>query len=132
MCNSVTNQMLRNKGSIVYGHIRVTMKYVMIDIRVVISNKTVSTSVAGTAYPRLPPIFSVVRVAQSLADCVVFCRSFFVFLSFSFGHYIACSTLIYGFWLSLWCLQNVLIIIKYDIINRVYLLYSSSSKMKSN
>jgi hypothetical protein len=53
------------------------------DIRVVISNTTVSTSVAGTAYPRLPPIMSVVRVAQSLVHCVVLCRSLcFVFLSF--------------------------------------------------
>jgi hypothetical protein len=27
--------------------------------------------------------------------------------TFSFGHYVVCSSLIYGFWLPLWCLQTL-------------------------
>ena len=32
----------------------------------------------------------------------MFCRSLFVFCSFSFDHCVVCSSLIYGFWLPLW------------------------------
>jgi hypothetical protein len=38
----------------------------------------------------------------------VFCKSFFFSCSFSFGHCIFCSTSIHGFWLPLWCFQNIL------------------------
>jgi hypothetical protein len=49
--------------------------------------------------------FSGVRVARSLVFCVVFCRSLFVLLSFSFGHCVVCPHSIYGFVLPLWYLQ---------------------------
>ena len=79
--------------------------------------------------------FSGVRVAQSLVFCVMFCRSFFVLLSFcghcvvcpsfghcvvcpsSFGHCVVCPSSvghcvvcpsIWGFWLSLWYFQAFL------------------------
>jgi hypothetical protein len=32
----------------------------------------------------------------------MFCRSLFVFCTFSFDHCVVCSSLIYGFWLPLW------------------------------
>jgi hypothetical protein len=41
------------------------------------------------------PDFSGVRVARCLFFCVMFCTSFFVILSFVFGHFIACPS-IYG------------------------------------
>ena len=39
------------------------------------------------------PLFSVALVVQSLAFCVVFCRSFFVLLSFSFDYCICCPSI---------------------------------------
>jgi hypothetical protein len=48
------------------------------------------------------PVFSGVRVAQSLVFCEVFCRSLFVFWSFSIGHCIVCLIRLmasdYPFW----------------------------------
>ena len=41
------------------------------------------------------PIFSGVRVARSVVFCVVFCRSLFLLLSFSFGRCVFSSSLIY-------------------------------------
>jgi hypothetical protein len=50
---------------------------------------TVITSGAGTAYPsgapELTPVFSEVRVTRSLDLFVMFCKSLFVLLTFSFG-----------------------------------------------
>jgi hypothetical protein len=37
------------------------------------------------------------------------CRLFFVLLHFFFGHCVACSSSIYGFWLPLWYLQTLLV-----------------------
>jgi hypothetical protein len=51
-------------------------------------------------------VFSWVRVAESLDFCVVFCGPVFVFLSFL--SYMVFPSLICDFWLSLWCLQNVI------------------------
>ena len=48
----------------------------------------------------LSPVFCGIPVAQSL----LICWSLFVLLFFSFGHCIVCPSVIYGFWLSLWCL----------------------------
>ena len=53
-------------------------------------------------HPTSSPIFSGVRVSQSLVVCVVSCRSLFVLLPFCrfyFGHCIVCPS-IYGFWIS--------------------------------
>jgi hypothetical protein len=52
-------------------------------------------------HPTSSPIFSGVRVSQSLVVCVVSCRSLFVllpFYCFYFGHCIVCPS-IYGFWI---------------------------------
>ena len=56
----------------------------------------VSTCGKGTAYapgaPEFNPCFSGVRDARSLAFCVMFCRSLFILLSFSFGHCVVCPS----------------------------------------
>ena len=55
-------------------------------IRVVNSNSMAATSAAGTTHPSgahaFIPIFSVVHIAQTLAHCVVFCKSFFFLVLF--------------------------------------------------
>ena len=55
-----------------------------------------------------PPVFSGVRVTQSLVLCVMFCRSLFVLLFFSFGHCVVYFSSIDGFWLPLWYPQSLL------------------------
>jgi hypothetical protein len=54
-----------------------------------------------------PPVFSGVRVTRSLVLYVCFVDHCFSFSTFSFGHCVVCSSLIYGFWLPLWYLQTV-------------------------
>jgi hypothetical protein len=54
-----------------------------------------------------PPVFSGVRVSRSLVLYVCFVDHCFSFSTFSFGHCVVCSSLIYGFWLPLWYLQTV-------------------------
>ena len=54
--------------------------------------------------------FSGVRVFLSLVFCVVFCRSLFVLLSFSFGHCIVCPSSIYGFLLPLLYFQTLFVV----------------------
>jgi hypothetical protein len=65
------------------------------------SNTTGATGGTGTAYPseapKFTPGFSWVCVDRSLIFGVVFCRSLFIPLSFSFGHYGVCPSSIYGF-----------------------------------
>ena len=56
------------------------------------------------------PVYCGVRFARSLVFCVVFCRSLFVL--FLFGHCGVCTSLSYGFWMSLWHLQALLNIIR--------------------
>jgi len=52
------------------------------------SNMTGAICTAGTSIPsgahEFTPVFSGVRIARSLALCVMYCRSFFVLLSFFF------------------------------------------------
>ena len=55
-----------------------------------------------------PPIFSGVRVTRSLVLYVCFVDRWCPFVLFSFGHCVFCSS-IYGFWLSLWYLQTLLV-----------------------
>ena len=56
------------------------------------------------------PDFSGVCVSPHLIFCIVFCRSLFVLLLFSLGHFIVRPSWIYGFCLHLWYLQTVLTI----------------------
>ena len=50
-----------------------------------------------------PPVFSGVRVTQSLVLCVCFVDLCLSFCSFSFDHCVVCSSSIYG--LPIWYLQ---------------------------
>ena len=52
------------------------------------------------------PVFSGVRVVQSLVFWVMFCRLLFVL--FSFVHCVVFPSSINDFWLPLWCLQTFL------------------------
>ena len=54
-----------------------------------------------------PPVFNGVRVTQSLVLYVCFVDRCLSFCTFSFGHGVACSSSIYGFWLPLWYLQTL-------------------------
>ena len=56
-----------------------------------------------------PTVFSGIRVTRSLALCVCFVDRYLSNCTFSFGHYVVCSSSIYGFWLPLWYLQTRLI-----------------------
>jgi len=58
---------------------------------------------------RSRPGFSGVSVDLSLGLCIVFCTSLLVHCPFSFGHFVVCSSSIYGFWLSFWYLQILLL-----------------------
>jgi len=51
-----------------------------------------------------PPVFSGVRVTQSLVLCVCFIDPCLSFCTFSCGHCVVCSS-IYEFWLPIWYLQ---------------------------
>ena len=51
------------------------------------------------------PVFNGVRVTQSLVLCICFVDRCLSFCTFSFGHCVVCSSLIYWFWLPLWYLQ---------------------------
>ena len=55
-----------------------------------------------------PPVFSGVRVTRSLVLYVCFVDCCLSFCTFSFGHCLVCSSLIYGLWLPLWYLQTLL------------------------
>ena len=46
-----------------------------------------------------PSVFSGFRVTRSLVLCVCFVDHCLSFCTFSFGHCVVCSSLIYGFWL---------------------------------
>ena len=58
--------------------------------------------------PGFTPGISGVRVTRSLVLCVCFVDRCLSFCTFSFGHYVVCSSSIYGFWLPLWYLQTLL------------------------
>ena len=72
-------------------------------------NTTGATSGALTAYPfEFTPVFSGVRVTRSLVLYVCFVDRCLSFCTFSFGHFVVCSSSIYGFWFPLWHLQTLL------------------------
>ena len=56
-----------------------------------------------------PPVYSGVRVTQSLVWCVCFVNRCLCICPFSLGHCVVCSSSRYGFWLSLWYLQTILV-----------------------
>jgi hypothetical protein len=60
-----------------------------------------ATNGAGTAQPsegtEFTPVFSGVRFTQSLVLCVCFVDHCLSFCTFSFGHCVVCSSLIYRF-----------------------------------
>jgi hypothetical protein len=58
-----------------------------------------------------PPVFSGVLVTRSLVLCVCFVDHCLSFCTFSFGHYVVCSSSIYGFWLPIWYLQSLLAVL---------------------
>ena len=58
--------------------------------------------------PEFTPSFSGVRVIRSLVLCVCFVDRCLSFSPFSFGHFVACSS-IYGFWLPLWYLHDIVL-----------------------
>ena len=67
-------------------------------------NTTGATSGAGTAYnypSGAPTVFSGVRVTRSLALCVCFVERCLSCCTFSFGHCVVCSSVIYRFWFPL-------------------------------
>ena len=82
-----------------------------------------------------PPVFSGVRVTRFLVLYVWFIDRCLYFCTFSFGHYVVCLSVIYGFWLPLWYLQTLLIhiisfqtyIIFYVGLNRMYSISISMS-----
>ena len=55
------------------------------------------------------PVFSGVRVTRSLVLYVCFLDRCLSFCTLSFGHCVFCSSSIYGFWLTLWHLQTLLL-----------------------
>ena len=55
------------------------------------------------------PVFSGVRVTRSLLIYICFVDRWLSFCTFSFGHYVVCSSSIYGFCLPLWYLQTLLV-----------------------
>jgi hypothetical protein len=56
-----------------------------------------------------PPVFRGVRVSRTLVLYVCFVDRCLSFYLFSFGHCVVCSSSIYGFWLTLWYLQTLVI-----------------------
>ena len=60
-----------------------------------------------------PPVFSGVRVTRSLVLCVCFVDRCLSFCPFSSGHFVVCSSLIYGFRLPFCYLQTLLFSLSY-------------------
>ena len=58
-------------------------------------------------YLRSLPVLSGVRVTRSVVVCVCFVDRF---CSVSFGHCVVCPSSIYGLLITLWYLQNLLIV----------------------
>jgi hypothetical protein len=54
------------------------------------------------------PVFIGVRATRSLVLCVCLVDRCLSFCTYFFGHDVFCSSSIYGFWLPLWYLQNLL------------------------
>jgi hypothetical protein len=71
-------------------------------------SRIVSTLLTLPEHLSSPPVFSGVRVTRSLVWCVCFVDRCLFFCTFSIGHCIVCSSLIYGFWLPLLYLQTLL------------------------
>ena len=59
-------------------------------------------------HPSSLQVFSGIRVIRSLVLCVCLVDRCMSFCTFSFGHYVLCSSSTYGVWLLLWYLQALL------------------------
>jgi len=59
------------------------------------------------------PVFSGDRVTRSLVLYVCFVDRCLSFCTFSFGHCVVCSSLIFGFWLPLWYFQTLQIFVSH-------------------
>ena len=55
-----------------------------------------------------PLVFSGVQVTRSLVLYLCFVDRCLSFCTLSLGHFVVCSSSIYGFWLSFWYLQTLL------------------------
>ena len=71
------------------------------------------------------PVFNGVRVTRSLVLCVCFVDGCLPFCTFSFGHCVVCSSSIYGFWLPLWYLQNLLVSLNKSVRNSFHFILSA-------
>jgi hypothetical protein len=82
-------------------------------------NTTGATREATSADPsraaETPPVFSEVRVTQSLDFCVCFVDCCLSFCLFSFGHCVVYSSSIYRFCLPLWYLQSLRRLVDFKI-----------------
>ena len=58
-------------------------------------------------HPSSPPVFNGVRVTRYLVLCVCLVDRCLSFCTFTFGHFVVCSSSIYEFWLPLWYLQTL-------------------------
>ena len=70
-----------------------------------------------------------VRVSRSLVLCVCFVDRCLSFCTFSFGHFVVCSSSIYGFQLPLWPLQTLLTLyscnaLHFDILDALFCISS--------
>ena len=76
-----------------------------------------------------PPVLRWVRVTRSLVLCVCFVDRWLSFCPFSFGHCVACSSSIYGFWLPQTFLKPIVKLLRYT--NRVLRLYFTTRRLCS-
>ena len=67
-----------------------------------------SRLITGFVTRQTQEVFSGVRVTRSYVFGVCFLARCLSFCTFSFDHCVVCSSSIYGFWLPLWYLQNLL------------------------
>jgi len=72
------------------------------------------------------PVFSRGSCYSIFSFMCMFCRSLFVFCTFSDGHCVVCPSSIYGFRLPLWYLQTRLALILLTIVLSVLLWYADS------
>jgi len=79
------------------------------------------------------PVFSGVRVTQSLILCVWFVDRCLSFCRFSFGHCVFCSSLIYRFWLPPFGIFKLFFkmsqILEFHIFGNIYVYISSNLDM---
>ena len=68
-------------------------------------------------HPSSLPVFSWVRVTRSLVLCVCFVDRCLSFCTFSFGHAVACSASMYGYWYLQTLLDKTSVIVTHIDLN---------------